>query len=412
MRIALLLGLAIPASLPAQIQRPVGRVPVVVDGPRTPILTAAPGTPAPAPAPAADPSGFTATARGNAVVLSWQAVPGVSWYLLGGPGMGLYGQQIQGTSHTLRDLGPGQYEWTVASLEGENRPAVNNGASWPKASLMLSPRTVGAYRVSVAGLRVDRTTYDDQLNRDGASDEVYASVVFQRFDRAGTLVQSGGVTSRTHGDASRWPARVAQGSATGSGGLAPRDVVPAGWDERSPQSPANDSRRFPMVVWQGILADSGDVLVIRPTLWEEDGDPTAFHWYTRFLAQADPARTWGLRDLHRALATNDLHPITGIAPDGKGHLFWTSNDFVEQAVVANRQDHYVDPGRDRPIGMSDGYFMDQVFVLTRERIEAELRRTSAIASPPGLLVVRLQDRMGGTVPLNGEYQLYLRLERM
>jgi hypothetical protein len=62
--------------------------------------------------------------------------------------------------------------------------------------------------------------------------------------------------------------------------------------------------------------------------------------------------------------------------------------------------------------MSDGYFVDQAFVLTRERIETELSRTSAIASPPGILTLRLRDRMGGTQPLNGEYVLYLRVERM
>jgi hypothetical protein len=413
MRILFLLGLAVPVALQAQIQRPSR---IVREQAPTPVFTVAPDGPAPVPAPmpASDPSGFTATARGNTVVLAWQAVPGVSWYLLGGPGMGLNGQQVQGTGYIIRDLGPGHYEWTVASLAGENQYALNNGAKWPKANLVLGARTVGSYRVSIAGFRVDRTTYDDQLNRDGASDEVYASVIFQRFDRSGALVQSGAVTSRTHGDASRWPTRVPQGSATGHGGLAPRDVVPFGWDERDGQQPVpGDPRRFPLNVWQGVLADSGDVLVLRPSLWEEDGDPTAFHWYARFLSGANPGETWGLPGIQQSLATTtDLRPINGISPERRGYLFWTSNDFVEQAIVANKKDYYVDPGRDRPIGMSDGYFVDQAFVLTRERIETELSRTSAIASPPGILTLRLRDRMGGTQPLNGEYVLYLRVERM
>jgi len=406
MRTLILIGLALPATLVAQIQRPSRTgTPIVAETGPAPVFTAIPT--------AADPSGFTATAQGNTVVLSWQAVPGVSWYLLGGPGMSLYGRQVQGTSYTLRDLGPGYYEWSVASLAGENQPALNNGARWPKANLVLGERTVGSYRISVAGFRVDRTTYDDQLNRDGASDEVYASVIFQRFDRAGTLVQSGAVTSKTHGDASRWPTRVPQGGATDAGGLAPRDVVPFGWDERSVQPPlVADPRRFPMVVWQGPLADSGDVLVLRPSLWEEDGDATAFNFYTRYIAAAPPASTWGIAALQQSLANTEIQPFDGIGLPRKPYLLWASGDFVDYAVVGNRKEYYVNPGRDRPIGLRDNYWYDQVFVLTREKLEAELRRASEIAAPAGFITVRLRENQGGTAPLNGDYLLYLRVERM
>jgi hypothetical protein len=417
MRTAILLGLALPATLVAQIQRPSRIGTPIVAEPRAPVLTAVPTAPNPS-APAADPSGFTATRLGNTVLLSWQAVPGVSWYLLGGPGMTLYGQQVQGTSYTLRDLAPGHYEWSVASLAGENQPALNNGALWPKASLVLDGRTVGAYRISVAGFRVDRTTYDDQLNRDGASDEVYASVIFQRFDRTGTLVQSGAVTSKTHGDASKWPTRVAQGGATAEGGLAPRDVVPFGWDERSVQPPlVADPRRFPMVVWQGMLADSGDVLVLRPSLWEEDGDATAFNFYTRYLAGAPPAATWGLEGFQQSLTNTEIQPSPGISgPERKWLLRSWSFNVVDYLAVDNSRDFYINPGRDRPIGLrtygGEYLWYDQVFGLTREKLEAELRRASAIGAPAGVIALRLSEKQGGVVPLNGDYVLYLRVERM
>jgi hypothetical protein len=417
MRIAILLSLALPPTLQAQIQRPSRTGTPIVAEPRPPVLTAVPTAPNPSP-PAPDPSGFRATAQGNTVVLSWEAVPGVSWYQLGGPGMSLYGQQVQGTSYTLRDLGPGHYEWSVASLAGENQPALNNGAQWPKATLVLDGRTVGAYRISVAGFRVDRTTYDDQLNRDGASDEVYASVVFQRFDRVGTLVQSGAVTSKTHGDASKWPTRVAQGGATAEGGLAPRDVVPFGWDERAVLPPlVADPRRFPMVAWQGMLADSGDVLVLRPSLWEEDGDATAFNFYTRYLAGAPPAATWRLEGLQQSLTNTEIQPFLGISgPERKWLLRAWSFNVVDYLAVDNSQDFYINPGRDRPIGLrrygGEYLWYDQVFVLTREKLEAELRRASAIGAPGGFIAVRLREDQGGVVPQNGDYVLYLRVERM
>jgi hypothetical protein len=42
--------------------------------------------------------------------------------------MGLYGQQLQGTSYPLGTLAPGAYEWTVASLAGQNQAPLTNGA--------------------------------------------------------------------------------------------------------------------------------------------------------------------------------------------------------------------------------------------------------------------------------------------
>ena len=35
------------------------------------------------------------------------------------------------------------------------------------------------------------------------------------------------------------------------------------------------------------------------------------------------------------MTTTDLRPINGISPERRGYLFWTSNDFVEQAIVRN-----------------------------------------------------------------------------
>src|SRR3712207_1355604 len=61
----------------------------------------------------------------------------------------------------------------------------------------------GNYRITVAGFRVNRDTYDDPLNRDGWGDEVYASVVLQRFSREnGRVLETRTVTSQTYGDGS------------------------------------------------------------------------------------------------------------------------------------------------------------------------------------------------------------------
>jgi hypothetical protein len=380
-----------------------------------PVLRAAP-SPSHSPAPASkDPTGFTATAQGNRVTLSWQPVPGVAWYLLGGPGIGLHGQQVQGTSYTVGPLDPGGYEWSVASLEGEGLGALTNGAFWPKARAVISNNTAGAYRISVAGFRVNHNTHDDQLNRDGWGDEIFSSVVLQRFDRAtGRLIEGNSVTSSIHGDGNQAPERVPQGSASGNGGLSAGDVVPFGWDERTPQ-PSLIPGRFPLRIWEGPLADGGDVLVLRPTLWEADGDRTAFDWWLRFLASS-PATdtTWKLPGLQQSLKNTAIDIIPGIGRSlypNDTHLLYASPDIVDQLAVGNSQPNYINPGRHRPVGLQQHYWKDQLLVLSREKIEAELNRASQVAAPAGLIVVPLEEEQGGTTPLGGKYLLYLRVER-
>jgi hypothetical protein len=404
MRIMLtVLALAVPVAASAQTRWTRPAASTMLESP-TRTMTAV--------APATDPSGFTAVQRAGKITLVWHPAAGVTWYLLGGPGMGLYGQQVRDTTYVVGALAPGIYEWTVASLTGEGQAAVSNGAYWPKARATISAATTGSYRVSVAGFRVNHDTYDDPLNRDGWGDEVYASVVLQRFDRAtGTLLEGRTITSRTHGDGNSAPERVPQGHASDNGGLTAGDVVPFGWDEATPNPPI-EKGRFPMVLWEGPLADSGDVLVLRPTLWEVDGDRTAFDFWTTFLGSSAPSATWGLDGVRQSLATTDVAPVGGLAIERKGFLLWNSPDLIDQLAVGNRQPYHVNAGRDRPIGLRDHMWLDLVVVLDREKIETELRRPGQIETGAGLIKVRLQEDKGGTAPLNGDYTLYLRVERM
>lgn len=45
-------------------------------------------------------------------------------------------------------------------------------------------------------------------------------------------------------------------------------------------------------------------------------------------------------------------------------------------------------------------------------LAAQLRRASAIAAPAGFIALRLSEKQGGITPLDGDYVLYLRVERM
>jgi hypothetical protein len=122
MRTWLILAFALPSMLRAQVPRA-----AVVGSPRATVTTVA---------ATGNPTGFAATVQRRDVVLSWQPVPGVSQFLIGGPEMGSTGQKVEGTTYTVPLVGPGSHEWTVASLGADQAP-LTNWANWPKAQAVV-----------------------------------------------------------------------------------------------------------------------------------------------------------------------------------------------------------------------------------------------------------------------------------
>ena len=410
-----------PGSMIAGAPAPTGTVATreryTAIAPRTPTLTVVepgPGSAPPPPAPAAaDPSGFSASLQGDKVTLNWQAVPGISWYLLGGPGMGQYGQRVQGTSYTFNSPGPGQHEWTVASLEGQEKGPVNNWVNWPKATLSIESKT-GNYRIMVTGLRAEHATADDWWSRDGKWDEVYVSAFVQVYDRSsGQLLSSKVIKSPIHGDVNGFTpgSRIQAGTASGSGGIEDGDRVAPILGQ-----PAPGAQGYPLLaLWQGSLTSDREVVVIHPVLWEADiGGDNDFSYNTwRQFLQNNPMRDWSVPTVQH--------------PDPEA-LSW----FQEEPPVPLWGPTVFDMGledniRDRPIGLERttngycsgdhcGYWRDHLLVVTRERIEREL--TSSSSPDRGVLELELMDYIptedGRRVywsALKGSYTLYLKVER-
>jgi hypothetical protein len=386
----------VSAVAPLKVYQPSGLTPrtltpIAVD----PAANTAPATLAPP--PVADPTGFTAALQGNKVVLTWQAVSGVSWYLLGGPGMGQYGQQVQGTSYSFDSPGPGQHQWTVASLAGQGQGPVNYWGNWPKAQLTVAPEVVhsGRYRVTIIGFRVNEQTVDDWWNWDGKGDEVYLTAYVGLKDRRnGTMGPRGHVRSVVYGDVNNLPNRILAGTVSDLGGLKTGDSYPIQAGDVLPAA-GPEVDRIPLMVWEGPLTDGSEELVVAPSLWESDQHDAGYIAWWQKLDVVIPD-VFNDNTVAADVATPDLHP-----------------------VVARELDLGIPgPGVDRPLGMrpvgaSIGWVRQQVVVITREKIESAFTSQYRIGSSPvGVVPVSLVDWTDDRVGLRGAYTMYLRVERV
>jgi hypothetical protein len=269
----------------------------------------------------------------------------------------------------------------------------------------------GRYRISIAGFKVNHETYDDPLERDGKRDEVFTAVVVQHFNRkTGALVDAGTVQSKVYGDANGFPDRVPQGRASDVGGLMTGDVVPFGWDEQA-ILPSPNPGWFPLVVWEGSLSNDEDALVLRPTIWEWDGDHGALSLWQRTVS-GDPAATWSYGPLQQTVGGTSISMVR----DGQVLQVQT---YLDRSNLGTYSPEFVVAGMDRPIGVDErssssdiDLFKDRLLLLTREKIEYELTKSGAVGGSRGLLPFRFEDRGSGDAALSGDYTVYLRLERV
>jgi hypothetical protein len=142
-------------------------------------------------------------------------------------------------------------------------------------SLAATPRYKGVYRVTVTGLRVNRETFDNPAEIDGKRDEVLVRARARLYDARQTLLESGGVISKVHGDrnADSWSlatspqVRIKAGTASILGGLRTGD------EHRAAPGVAPNAITFPLLVWEGSLREGEQQLVIAPSIWEVDRAP-------------------------------------------------------------------------------------------------------------------------------------------
>lgn len=407
-----------------------------------------------------NPTGFVAvqTAPGT-VQLSWQPVSGVAFYGLFGPGVASGGQQVMAgtTTFTATNVSPGVQQWSVGSYyPGQITTGVGTFpifalsvtapvvATTPPGPLPAGARS-GNYLVTVLGLRPYQASVDDFLSRDGMGDEVYAAAFVRRYDRrTGQLVDFVSKQTAAYGDVNKFTQRVQAGSASGTGGIRDGDPIPSGSIAAVRAIPAQDIL-FPWRLFEGQLTDSADVLIITPSIWEQDGGTAFYDQWVQQQAALNLSLFTNATIQDQVTSKRFGAVISGNSGNGSG----TTLGFQIRTAVDMTLIQFGFPivtllqtSSDRPIGLLangvDATMLPvQAVVLTREIIEAALAQPALglIPSPvpnsqwtlatipvpapkPGIIVLHFQD---DRMPLQGimltterpaMYQMLIQVERM
>jgi hypothetical protein len=256
------------------------------------------------------------------------------------------------------------------------------------------PQTSGRYRVVLLGATARATTKDAVDQLDGIGDEVLPAVATLLWDR-----RTGGEQARsfTRGleygnvDAPRKAAdRIKAGSGAGGGGIIRGNSVPDGFMKDAPGAPTTD--RFPLLVWDGVLNDGIDALLVVPSLWERDVGRALFDLYTLGWSSGAVAQT--ITAASGQLALPDIVPF-----DSEVHPGVPTS--VNPIAVALNAD-------DRPIGLRPGpiaFYRDRFVVITHEKLRS--------LAPGAVKDIAIQFAEPSIDPvLGGDYELQLRVQRI
>lgn len=365
------------------------------------------------------------------VSLTWQqSADRENSYQIYGPALPAEGRRVDTTSAELTDVPVGNHGARVTILYGSS----DKMAPAPKGTMVeftvLTDRD--RYRIVFLGLQCLQETKDDMLNLDGKHDEVYAGAYIARVTRdTNNAPPAPGsfVRTKVMGDTNGFPDRLRTGTASDAGGIQTGDFVPSSAAVALQPGVATTNDRFPLLVWEGELRDSSDLLVIAPVLfsWNKAGEGP---WNTWSGWWSTPNGSSQLRRTARlGVRTNNFGVI--LSEEWQNDVTLNSyigefyGDPMSQALNPldpNRKRRYgphFTMNGDRPIGLEDQNASGSVFgvpslfwvpfgfVLTRANLEAKLGNNNAV------LYQRLfiDDKLTNA-SLGGNYSLYIQIERL
>jgi hypothetical protein len=284
---------------------------------------------------------------------------------------------------------------TATPIAGPTAPAIPASVTTNSTLSSLPPNT-GRYRVTIQGLSALQHTKDNR-SLDGLYDEIYAAAVAWVWDRQTNVVKTR-ILARTaeYGDvgAVTIAPRVQAGRAGPKGGIMSGDLVPDGFNPQGPSLPPG-SDRFPLLVWEGALAEAVDGLLIVPSIWERDVATAAFDKYKFAWLSTS------FSSVRTILAASLQVPLPGLMSleseiQPSLPILITLSDLTAQVI-------------DRPIGLTPAplveQYKDRFVVVTREKL------ASVPVGGATDLQIRYQEPVDDPI-LGGAYVLYLRVEHV
>ena len=258
------------------------------------------------------------------------------------------------------------------------------------------------YRVTLTGLRVSRATYENTNSQDGNGDEVYAAAAVILWDRTTSSVKTrSDVRTREYGDIRDgliFGNRIMAGTMSATGGIRAGDQVPRDFDPTGSAIPAPATDRFPLLVWEGSLNAGADALLIVPTLWERDVDPSTWVVWKNDWAKSTLTAVFGALPLSDMVANTDLRSALALMDVGVPIVMSPTD------LAANLRDH--------PIGISPKPVQLPVFAAYQDRYVVLTKEKLAALAVGGSTIMPIPFDEPATVISSGMYTLYLRVERV
>ncbi|HJS48170.1 MAG TPA: hypothetical protein VJ773_09320 [Gemmatimonadales bacterium] len=317
--------------------------------------------------------------------------------------------------------GSGDHQWQVTAM------IPNPAGGWFESATpaTLSYR-VAKYRLVALGFKVLQEATDPPIDLHGQGNEVYAAATVTTTTTAFAAPTAYTLRGATYGDVSanprKFPGRIAAGSALRSGGLVSGDVVPAGLnlagatsavtvssDPKGKATDATATSAFPMLLWEGRLNDQG-MIVVHPTLWEEDPDHSFFSEWSRRM-ERDAVAGYTAQTYDQGVLTR-LRDNQQVGPGVSGFSILGCQDDL---LIPAQWPQCLANGQDRPLGLTGdprgiAFWFDRSMVLTQASIDAALRGVGTRpGTSPGTIVVPLLETGREA---KASYELYLRVERL
>jgi hypothetical protein len=317
------------------------------------------------------------------------------------------------------------YEVTAATPNGQVVAQTQFGFQQPGGSPASPPTTPGPggqlppnagwYRVTITGFAATKGTVDDPRNADGTGDEVAVAAAVVLWDRNQQTARERRFSrSREFGDVGtgQFGTRIKAGTMSATGGIwggNGNEVVPTAFSPTGGAFPPPSSDQLPLMVWEGVLTDGIDALLVVPSIWEIDGAPHGFTNYETNWKTSPVSTLFSTPAVTIQMTTPTITSF--VTPRNNAVLIASALTSLFTAGLVGQfgfVSALINSRMDRPIGLASGGnvtdYQDRLMVVTREKLAA---------LTPGMgIIVAVPFPEPNDAFLQGLYTVYLRVERI